>query len=84
MTHSAHIPVIVGEIYADTANDSKFEFRGPEPNNISLHAGSEEMLRVAPDGFYVRGVKVPVDNKEAETVYHAFKQWLAWANLQKQ
>ena len=55
-----------------------------EPSAISLMmAGQDEMLRVAPDGFYVRGKKVPVDDKEAETVYLAFKQWLTWANLQR-
>lgn len=45
---------------------------------------SEEMLRICPDGFYVRGVKVPVDDKEAETVYNSFQQWLVWAQLQGQ
>jgi len=44
----------------------------------------EEMLRIAADGFYVRGVKVPVDDKEALTVYNSFQQWLAWAQLQRE
>jgi hypothetical protein len=52
-------------------------------NDITLTGGGEEMLRVAEDGFYVRGVKVPADAKEAEQVYRAFKQWLAWAVLSK-
>ena len=52
-------------------------------NNISCWAGSTEMLRVARDGFYVRGQKVPVDDKEAETVYNAFKQFLVWAELNR-
>jgi hypothetical protein len=52
-------------------------------NNITLTGGGEEMLRVANDGFYVRGVRVEADVKEAEQVYQAFKQWLAWANLSK-
>ena len=46
-------------------------------------AGGCEMMRVAPDGFYVRGIKVPVDDKEAETVYNAFKQFLIWAELNR-
>jgi hypothetical protein len=49
-----------------------------------LHAGADEMIRVDPNGFYVRGVRVPADDREAETVYNAFKQWLAWATLQQQ
>ena len=54
-----------------------------KPNNITMQAGGTEMLRVAPDGFYVRGVKVPADAKEAETVYNAFKQFLVWAELNR-
>ena len=60
-----------------------YTFHEPKPNSIVLNAGVEEMIRVAADGFYVRGVRVPADDKEAETVYQAFKQWLAWANLQR-
>jgi len=60
-----------------------YEFRDLEHNSVSLNAGVEEMIRVAADGFYVRGVRVPADQQEAETVYQAFKQWLAWANLQR-
>jgi hypothetical protein len=52
-------------------------------DNISLNAGGTEMLRVAKDGFYVRGERVPVDDKEAETVYNAFKQFLVWAELNR-
>lgn len=52
-------------------------------NNITLTGGGEEMLRVAKDGFYVRGVRVEADAKEAEEVYRAFKQWLTWATLSK-
>jgi len=46
-------------------------------------AGGTEMMRVSPDGFYVRGVKVPVDDKEAITVYNAFKQFLVWAEMNR-
>lgn len=52
-------------------------------NNITLTGGGEEMLRVDKDGFYVRGVKVEADAKEAEQVYKAFKEWLTWASLSK-
>jgi hypothetical protein len=60
-----------------------YTFHEPKPNSIVLNAGVDEMIRVAADGFYVRGVRVPADEQEAETVYQAFKQWLAWANLQR-
>lgn len=53
----------------------------PTANNVVLTGGGEEMLRVAPDGFYVRGVKVKSGKKEAKAVYEAFKQWMTYAIL---
>jgi hypothetical protein len=50
-------------------------------NDINLTAGGEEMLRIAKDGFYVRGVRVEADAKEAQAVYEAFKQWMTYAIL---
>ena len=52
-------------------------------NTITCLAGGEEMLRVSPDGFWVRGEKVAQDDREAETVYNAFKAWMTWAKLNK-
>ena len=39
------------------------------------------MLRISPDGFYVRGIKIEQDNEEARKVYDAFTTWLTWATL---
>ena len=50
---------------------------------VTLQAGGTDMLKVAADGFYVRGKKVPIDDNEALTVYNSFQQWLAWAQLQR-
>ena len=55
-----------------------------EPSTITCIAGGVEMLRVAQDGFYVRGTKVPADDKEAETVYNAFKEFLVWSRLHRE
>jgi len=55
-----------------------------DPNTITCLAGGSEMLRVGPDGFWVRGVKVPQDDQEALAVYNAFKQWMTWASLEGQ
>jgi hypothetical protein len=52
-------------------------------NTISMVVGGNEMLKVAPDGFYVRGIRVPADEKEADKVYKAFKQFLVWAELHR-
>jgi len=60
--------------------DPEFEAR---QNSLTMIAGGCEMLRVSDDGFYVRGQKVPADDKEAEIVYNAFKQFLTWAELNR-
>ena len=61
-----------------------YEFHDPEPNNIVLNAGNEEMLKVTKDGFYVRGVRVEQGPEEAQQVYEAFKQWLTWGSLTRE
>ena len=61
--------------------DPEYEKR---QNSLTMIAGGSEMLRVAPDGFYIRGERVPQDDEEAETVYNAFKQFLVWAELKRQ
>ncbi len=53
-------------------------------HSVQCYAGGVEMLRVSQDGFYVRGQKVPVDDKEAETVYNAFKEFLVWSRLSRE
>ena len=52
--------------------------------NITFYTGSSEMLKVASDGFYVRGKKLDVDDSEAESVYRALRQFLIWSALVKE
>jgi hypothetical protein len=40
-----------------------------------------EMLKITRTGFYVRGVKVEQDDKEAQLVYNAFKEWMVYSAL---
>lgn len=54
-----------------------------ENNTMNFYAGSDKMLTIAHDGFYVRGVKIEQDENEAKKVYDSFTQWLAWAQLQR-
>lgn len=54
-----------------------------EKNTMNFYAGSDKMLTIAPDGFYIRGVKVEQDENEAKKVYESFTQWLVWAHLQR-
>ena len=63
--------------------DTTITFHDPKQQHISMHAGGVEMLRVAPEGFYVRGIKVPADEKETLAVYNGFKQFLTWAELNR-
>ena len=48
---------------------------------IVCYAGQDEMLKICKDGFWVRGVKVPQDDKEAEIVYNSFLQWMSYMAL---
>lgn len=59
------------------------DYWSEKPNDITFNAGPEndEMLKITADGFYVRGVLVPQDAKEAEAVYKAFRQWMTWNSL---
>ena len=61
----------------------EYKFQELPTNTITCMAGSAEMLKIGPDGFWVRGVKVEQDDKEAETVYNAFKQFLVWSELNR-
>jgi hypothetical protein len=62
-------------IMAMTAPDA------PQPNNIIMNCADSEMLKITPDGFYVRGKKVEQDDKEAVLVYNAFKEFLTYHAL---
>jgi hypothetical protein len=56
----------------------------PDPNTITMSlAENTEWIRISSEGFWVRGVKVPQDDKEAITVYNAFKEYLTWANMSR-
>ena len=52
-------------------------------SDITFHVGTGELMRIDKDGFYIRGIRVPQDEKEAEKVYNAFHQWLTWATLNR-
>lgn len=71
-TYTGELDLDIGDYHSDSRLAA---------DDINLTAGGEEMLRVAKDGFYVRGVRVEADAKEAEAVYKAFKQWMTYAIL---
>jgi hypothetical protein len=56
---------------------------GTQESTITFTGGTSEMLRISKDGFFIRGKRVPHDDKEAEKVYNTFHQWLTWATLNR-
>ena len=52
-------------------------------NSVAFHAGGDEMLRLSPEAFYVRGKKIALDDNEAKIVYNSFKEWLTWQQLNR-
>lgn len=64
--------------------DEKFwGYNNSEEKNIVFKTGIAEMLRVSPEGFWVRGVKVEQGPDEAEAVYNAIKQIIMWDTLKR-
>ena len=64
--------------------DPVLSITAPPKNNIVFHGSSSEILKITEDGFYVRGIKVPVDEEEGVAVYRAFKQFLVHHALTKE
>ena len=42
---------------------------------------NEEIMAIRQDGFYIRGVKLEQDDKEAKKVYDTFCEWLSKQNI---
>jgi hypothetical protein len=70
--------------YDTEQNGPIYTIRDParENNAISMVLNNnEEMVRITRDGFWVRGVKVPQDDREAEIVYNAFREWMIYSAM---
>jgi len=64
--------------------DPVLTVNGPDqPNAVTFFSAGIETLRISDTGFWVRGKKVKVDDREALTVYNSFKEWLAWQQLSR-
>ncbi len=64
--------------------DPVLTVNGPEqPNAVTFFSGGIETLRISDKGFWVRGQLVDQDDKEAQTVYNSFKEWLTWQQLSR-
>jgi hypothetical protein len=66
---------------------TEYKIRGEEkPPSITFATNplDEPMLTISDKGFWVRGVKVEQGPDEAQQVYDAFLQWMAWSALNRQ
>jgi hypothetical protein len=54
-----------------------------QPNTTTFFCNGDEILRFSDKGFWVRGKKIKQDDKEAQTVYNSFKEWLTWQHLER-
>jgi hypothetical protein len=52
-------------------------------NSVTFFTAGDEMLRISPDGFYVRGQKANATEHEANVVFKAFQEWLTWQQLNR-
>lgn len=83
MTHEI-IAQEVGEVFSIAPSNPPtpvLSVSAPPESHITFHTGQTQILRIAEDGFYVRGVKVPADKNEAAAVYRAFKNFLTYHAL---
>jgi len=66
--------VAINEVHSEVAMTAAELY----PNSVIFHHAKtgEPVLRIAEDGFYVRGIRVPVDENEAMSVYHSFLEWM--------
>ena len=71
----------------------KFHKHSPDPvltvnapgelNAVTFFSSGVEVLKCSDKGFWVRGKKVKVDDREAEQVYNSFKEWLTWQQISR-
>jgi hypothetical protein len=75
---------------------SNYKFHNPDPdpiltvggakdlNAVTFFSAGVEILKCSHKGFWIRGKKVKQDDKEAQTVYNSFKEWLTWQQLNRE
>ena len=69
---------------AETNPEAKLVLE-PEPANATtFYSAGVEILKISKDGFWVKGVKVPADDREYKEVYNAFREWLVWEGLARE
>lgn len=68
---------VAGYSYGDEMTEPAYiTLSEPQPWSATFTGTDGEMLRIASDGFYVRGVKLEQDGNEARAVFDAMQAWL--------
>jgi hypothetical protein len=63
---------------------TQYKLADRAPSSIVFQTGNpleEPILKISEEGFWVRGVKIEQDDKEAQAVYNAFKEWMVWSSM---
>jgi hypothetical protein len=63
--------------------DSGLGVSGILSTSAVFNAGNKEVLRIAPDGFYVRGVKLEQDETEARRLFDALMAFMSGRGFDK-
>ena len=63
--------------------DPVITMSGDNSNAVTFFSAGVEVLKCSHEGFWVRGNLVDQDDKEAQTVYNSFKEWLTWQQLNR-
>lgn len=68
------------------SNEETVTMRDTSKNNsiTFLLSGQQEMLRISPEGFWVRGVQIEQDEQEAARVYEAFSAFLHGVTFERE
>ena len=83
-----YFDAVAGETQWRYKKDSDIEYdfwdEKSKNNAITFEAGEgNEMIKITPEGFRVRGVAVEQGPGEAEAVYKAFREFMTWAIISK-
>lgn len=73
-------------LFLSNSEGAAFTIQGSrKPNQIIFYLNhDQEMLRLAPEGFWVRGVQIEQDAQEAARVYEAFNAFMQGATFERE
>lgn len=82
-TDPNQLSAVLNTWVASSRNTAITEIFTADQDDVVFRAGSNEMLRISAQGFWVREQQIPAHDQEAATVYRAFREWLTWAHVNR-